>query len=256
MALVGRGPCPIAEVDPMSDSLNSSASVADSESGDQTMLLRTLAARKDDYLRLASDFENFRKRTRRDSEQQAAAEKESFIRDLLPIFENPERALACEAPVSSEQMHRGVAMTVQQLGVLLDRHGIQAVDDVGQPFDPHRHEAVALEGDPRQPDHVVLEVIQRGYRRGDKVFRPAKVIVNDSATFRESVRPLNFRTHSLHAGTTQSSIRKSLEPTRSPLRAGCDRRKSNGDGNPCETGESGAIYHELLLNVSCLFSDQ
>ena len=70
-------------------------------------------------------------------------------------------------------------MTLQQLGGLLHRHGIEAVEAVGQPFDPHRHEAVALGHDRRQPDHIVLEVIQRGYCRGDKVFRPAKVIVND-----------------------------------------------------------------------------
>ena len=61
----------------------------------------------------------------------------------------------------------------------IHRHGIEAVDDLGRPFDPHRHEAVALGNDPRQPDDVILKVIQRGYCRGDKVFRPAKVIVND-----------------------------------------------------------------------------
>ena len=52
-------------------------------------------------------------------------------------------------------------------------------EDVGQPFDPHRHEAVSVRHEPSQPDQIVLEVTQRGYCRGDKVFRPAKVIVND-----------------------------------------------------------------------------
>ena len=70
-------------------------------------------------------------------------------------------------------------MTLQQLGQLLQRHGIEVMKEVGRPFDPHRHEAVSVRHDLGQPDHVVLEVIQRGYCRGDKVFRPAKVIVND-----------------------------------------------------------------------------
>lgn len=158
---------------PATDLQNAPASVGDSASADPAILQKELAAQKDDYLRLAADFDNFRKRTRRDSERQAAAEKESFIRDLLPVLDNLERA------ISSEQFHQGVEMTLQQLGQLLQRHGIEAVEDVGRPFDPHRHEAVSLRHDRSQPDHIVLEVIQRGYCRGDKVFRPAKVIVND-----------------------------------------------------------------------------
>ena len=153
--------------------------VAESPSADPALLQTALAAQKDDYLRLAADFDNFRKRTRRDSEQQAAAEKESFIQNLLPILDNLERALACEGATSSAQLHQGVEMTVKQLGGLLQRHGIEAVEALGLPFDPHRHEAVAVGCDPQQLDHIVLEVVQRGYSRGDKVFRPAKVIVND-----------------------------------------------------------------------------
>jgi len=167
----------------MSDSPNSSASVADSASADPVLLQTALAAQKEDYLRLAADFDNFRKRTRRDSEQQAAAEKESFIQDLLPILDNLERALACEGATSPAQLHQGVEMTVKQLGGLLHRHGIEPVEALGRPFDPHRHEAVAVGHDPGQPDHIVLDVVQRGYYRGDKVFRPAKVIVNDPGKF-------------------------------------------------------------------------
>jgi molecular chaperone GrpE len=158
---------------------NAPTSATDSASADPALLQAALAAQKDDYLRLAADFDNFRKRTRRDSEQQVAAEKEAFIQDLLPILDNLERALASEGSSSSEQLHQGVAMTLQQLGGLLRHHGIEPVEALGQPFDPHRHEAVAVGHDPRRPDQIVLEVVQRGYCRGDKVFRPAKVIVND-----------------------------------------------------------------------------
>ncbi|MDQ6808866.1 MAG: nucleotide exchange factor GrpE [Verrucomicrobiota bacterium] len=154
-------------------------SVSQPEPAGSPGIQEALAAQKEDYLQLAADFDNFRKRTRRDSEQQAAAEKESFIRDLLPTLDNLERALASEQSSSSEQLRRGVEMTLQQLDRLLHRHGIQAVEDVGRPFDPHRHEAVSLGHDSNQPDQIVLEVVQRGYCRGDKMFRPAKVIVND-----------------------------------------------------------------------------
>ena len=133
-----------------------------------------VAVLRDQYLHLAADFENFRKRTRRDAEQQAAAEKDAFIHDLLPVLDNLERALA------SESLAQGVGMALRQLEQLLHRHGIEPGDDLGHPFDPHRQEAVAVRHDPRQPDRVVLEVVQRGYCRGDQVFRPAKVIVNEA----------------------------------------------------------------------------
>jgi molecular chaperone GrpE len=154
----------------MIDVSKSPAPVADSPSADPALLQTALAAQKDDYLRLAADFDNFRKRTRRDSAQQAAAEKEAFIQDLLPILDNLERALACEGATSSAQLHQGVEMTVKQLGGLLQRHGIETVEALGQPFDPHRHEAVAVGHDPSQPDHIVLEVIQRGYSAATKCF--------------------------------------------------------------------------------------
>ena len=163
----------------MSDEPHSSASVADSDSVDPARLQDALATQKDDYLRLAADFDNFRKRTRRESEQQAAAQKESFIRDLLPILDNLERALACDESATSGQLREGMLMTLQQFGALLQRHGIEAMEAEGLRFDPHCHEAVAVEHDPIQSDQLVLEVVQRGYRCGEKVFRPAKVIVND-----------------------------------------------------------------------------
>ena len=70
-------------------------------------------------------------------------------------------------------------MTLQQLRLLLRQHGIETQESLGQPFDPHRHDAVSKRHDPAQADHVILEVLQCGYQRGEKVFRPAKVVIND-----------------------------------------------------------------------------
>ena len=146
---------------------------------DPACLQQELATQRDDYLRLAADFENYKKRTRRDAEQQAAAQKEAFISDLLPALDNLERALASAPTSTAAQMQHGVTLTLQQLSQLLLQHGIEPVAAVGCPFDPHRHEAISVRHDPTQPDQVVLEVSQRGYCRGDHIFRPAQVVVND-----------------------------------------------------------------------------
>jgi molecular chaperone GrpE len=138
-----------------------------------------IVEQKDRYLRLAADFDNYRKRLAQEIERRAAAQKEEFIRELLPVIDNLERALATDASTSPEQLRQGVQLTLQQLHQLLRRHGIEPQESLGRPFDPHWHEAVAARREPGQPDHAVLEVYQRGYQQGDVVFRPAKVVVND-----------------------------------------------------------------------------
>ena len=149
-------------------------------SGPHTDALQAeLAVQRDRYLRLAADFDNFRKRIARETERSAAAQKEAFIRELLPVIDNLERALGSDVSTSPEQLRQGVQMTLQQLTQLLRHHGIEADESLGRPFDPHYHEAVSVRHDPSQPDHIILETFQRGYRRGNEVFRPAKVVVND-----------------------------------------------------------------------------
>src|ERR1700730_4549039 len=138
-----------------------------------------LAVQKGRYLRLSADFDNFRQRTARETERSAAAQKEAFIRELLPVIDNLERALGSDVSTSPEQLRQGVQMTLQQLTQLLRRHGIEPEESLGRPLDPLYHEAVSARHDPSQPDHVILETYQRGYRRGNEVFRPAKVVVND-----------------------------------------------------------------------------
>lgn len=139
-----------------------------------------LARQKDLYVRLTADFDNFRKRTAREVERRAAAQKEAFIGELLPIVDNLERALAPgNSRVAHDKLHEGVQMTLRQLHQLLRKHGVEPDDSLGQPFDPNRHEALRARRDPSKPDHAVLEVFQRGYHRGKEVIRPAKVLIND-----------------------------------------------------------------------------
>ncbi len=142
-------------------------------------LRKELASEKDLRLRGVADLENFKRRTRQESDSRAIAQKESFIVELLPVIDNLERALAAGALRDTARFHEGVEMTLKQLQGLLQKHGVESEDCVGKPFDPHRHEALLQGHDPSQPDHSILEVVQRGYRMGTKMVRPSKVVVND-----------------------------------------------------------------------------
>jgi molecular chaperone GrpE len=157
-----------------SDSGLNSVSIADYRT-----LQAELAGERDHCRRLAADFDNFRKRTARENERNAAAQKEAFIRDLLPVIDNLERALGSDTSTSPEQLRQGVQLTLRQLTQLLRLHGVEPEETIGRPFDPLYHEAVSVRHDPSQPHHVILETFQRGYRRGKELFRPAKVVVND-----------------------------------------------------------------------------
>lgn len=138
-----------------------------------------LAPLDDKYRRLAAEFDHFRKRTARDADQRVAAQKTAFIRELLPVVDSLELALATHVSTSPDQLRRGIEITHRELIQLLHRHGIESDDPLGLPFDPHRHEAVKARFDPAQADHLVLEVLRRGYVRGPEIIRPARVIIND-----------------------------------------------------------------------------
>lgn len=138
-----------------------------------------LAALQERHHRLAADFDNFRKRTARDNEQRAAAQKDAFIRELLPVVDNLERALDAATARTDDPLRRGVELTLNQLRELLRQHDIEAEHSLGEPFDPHRHEALGTRAEPTLPDHVIVDEMQRGYRRGDEVIRHARVIIND-----------------------------------------------------------------------------
>ena len=142
-------------------------------------LREQLAEEQSAHRLLAADFENFKRRSRQEMETRAAAQKDAFIQELFPSIDNLERALAVEGSANSAQLRQGVEMTLQQLRQLLFQHGVASEEVVGKAFDPHQHEAIARRREPAQADQTILEVFQRGYRRGAKIHRPAKVVVND-----------------------------------------------------------------------------
>lgn len=138
-----------------------------------------LANTQEKFLRLAADFDNFKKRNAQEHERRAKTQKQGFIRELLPAIDNLERALAADQ-TSLEPLRAGVRMTLQQLHQLLRQHGVESEETVGQTFDPHRHEALRTRCDETMADDAVLEVYQPGYyHRDGEVLRPATVVVND-----------------------------------------------------------------------------
>jgi molecular chaperone GrpE len=143
------------------------------------LLRKELAEKREHNQRLVADFENFKRRTRSESEARAAAQKEAFILELLPFIDNLERALDSGKSANTLEYYQGVDLILKSMYGLLRKHGIETEDITGQPFDPHLHEAVSVGYDPSQAERAVLKVFQRGYRRGGNIYRPAKVEVND-----------------------------------------------------------------------------
>jgi molecular chaperone GrpE len=152
---------------------------------DVSALEQQLTEQHERYVRLAADFENFKKRATQEIEKKAAAQKEALLRDLLPVIDNLDRALANSAPGLNDPLRQGVEMTFRQFIQMMREHGFEARDDIGGPFDPSYHEAVCTRAEPGQDYHSIVEVWQRGWMHGDKLFRPAKVVVNDFSTATE-----------------------------------------------------------------------
>jgi molecular chaperone GrpE len=149
--------------------------------------LRKLRAERDDLadklVRRQADFDNFRKRIERERNETYQRALGEVIGRLLPVIDNLQRALDAESMVvggeSEEFRHflHGVELINKQLSGLLENLGVETVPTVGQPFDPHVHEAVATEESDEFAPDTVMEEMQRGYRLGDKLLRPAMVKV-------------------------------------------------------------------------------
>src|SRR5271168_3430990 len=139
---------------------------------------KEIAELKDKYLRTLADSENARKRIRQQSEESVRIQRESILRDLLPIIDNLERALAAaRSGTDAKTILDGVEMTVRALIDFLRGQGVTPIQSVGQSFDPNRHEAVDHVASQTHPPNTVVDEFHRGYLIGDRVLRPARVSV-------------------------------------------------------------------------------
>lgn len=135
-----------------------------------------LKEKSDRVLRLQADFENFRRRTAKEKEELAAVITQNMLSDLLPLLDNFERALAVEQ-TDVEAFQKGVEMIHTQLREVMQKHGLEAIEAEGQPFDPNFHQAVMRVEDADAEDGTITQVLQKGYQAKGRVIRPAMVQV-------------------------------------------------------------------------------
>jgi molecular chaperone GrpE len=147
---------------------------------EQEERLAEVERERDEYLndlkRVAADFENYRKRVARGQEGLVARAHERLVKELLPVLDDLERALEAAAQHEEAKLEEGVRLVHRELVEALTREGLVEVETDGQ-FDPHVHEALVSQPS-EQEDGSVIEVLQKGYRLGDRVLRPARVVVS------------------------------------------------------------------------------
>jgi len=130
----------------------------------------------DRLLRLAADFENYKKRAMRERLEYVTLANERLVKDLLPILDDLERALEAAAEHEEAKLEDGVRLVHRSLAQLLEREGLKQIDTEGA-FDPHVHEALLAQPSEDAETGAVIDVVQKGYKIGDRVVRPARVIV-------------------------------------------------------------------------------
>jgi molecular chaperone GrpE len=127
--------------------------------------------------RTQADFENFRKRAARDTAAAGERARAGVVKELLGVVDNLERALASANPEEGH-LAGGVQLVHSELIGVLSRNGIEQFDPVGEKFDPAEHEALSVRDEEGTDSGVVLDVVDKGYRAGETVLRPARVVVS------------------------------------------------------------------------------
>lgn len=167
---------------PTPDTAAQAASQGEPISAAELEQLRLKAAERDEYLDLAqrarAEFDNYQKRVQRDREQDRKYAFGPIAAELLPILDNLERALdAAQQAGEQGPLMQGVAMVQGQYLELLRRHGVSRIEALGQPFDPHLHQAMLEQPTADAAPGTIVQVYEQGYLNQDRVLRPAKVIV-------------------------------------------------------------------------------
>ena len=152
--------------------------------GDLEKKSAELAAKHDVYLRAVAETENVRRRLEREKEEIAKYAIAKFAKDMLSVGDNFQRAIAAvpkdalETDPALKALLDGVVLAERDYRGALERHGIEMLDPVGQPFNPHHHQAVMQQENPDVPAGTVLQVYQVGYLLEDRCLRPAMVVVS------------------------------------------------------------------------------
>lgn len=130
----------------------------------------------DKVLRATADLENYRRRAKRDVDDAKADAKTKVLKEMLPVVDNLERALAHTESTDVASLLEGVRLVLRQFTHALEKCDVTPVDADGKPFDPNQHEAIGQQ-DSDAPPGSVISVLQKGYRLSDRLLRPALVVV-------------------------------------------------------------------------------
>lgn len=130
---------------------------------------------KDKWLRAVAELENYKKRTRREIDDSVFRARQDLLSSFFPTADNLERAL--ELARGNDNLFKGIEMVAREFRGALTKFGIEAVPGVGHPFDPAIHEALQQVDSPDHAPGVVIREFEKGYRQGDRLLRPARVII-------------------------------------------------------------------------------
>ena len=134
-----------------------------------------VAELEDRLLRVAADFDNYKKRAAREREEYVAHANERLLKELLPVLDDLERALDAVGQHEEATVEEGVRLVHRSLAALLEKNGVREISTEGM-FDPHVHEAL-LSQPSEAEEGSVIDVVQKGYTLGDRVVRPARVVI-------------------------------------------------------------------------------
>jgi molecular chaperone GrpE len=174
----GKGP-----VDPLADPASPMDEASDELISSEAAELRSqLDEAKERALRLHADWENYRKRARKELEDERRLADLGLLTDLLPVLDNMQRAIdaASKTPDGSGLLE-GFKLVKQQLDNVIAQHHCTRIEALGKPFDPHLHEAISQHVDPKHEPGTVIMVVREGYQLHERVIRPAQVIISAAA---------------------------------------------------------------------------
>ena len=165
----------IPEETPVEETAPEAEAEAAPEKTAEEKLAEELAAEKEKYLRLAAEYDNYRRRSARERENIYSDVKLDTVGKILPVYDNLERAL--NAPTEDEAYRKGVEMTMNQLCEVFAKLGVTPIEAVGQTFDPNLHNAVMHVEDETKGEGEIVAEFQKGFRLGDRLIRCSMVQV-------------------------------------------------------------------------------
>jgi molecular chaperone GrpE len=145
---------------------------------DAATLAEELAQEKDKNLRLYAEFDNFRRRTAKESFDMMATANAKLVEKMCEVLENFGRAFEAQATASPEDFEKGIRLIYGRFKEILDAEGLEEIDPVGTEFDPNLHDALLQQASDTVPENHVVQVISKGYKLKSKILKHAKVIVS------------------------------------------------------------------------------